>query len=252
MARGKKRKKENLLDLDFDSKIIPINSIEEYKKIKSLRAETKNKLVEDFGCWCMLCNGFFFDDIKHYRIVWSSQGGDDSYENGALICSKCQIIIHGFSYDSLDVKNLNERIIEKKEIDTFYKMVVIEDFEQRKLKKQQKNIYNEAESMRSETRKRLIEEFDCWCMLCKKFFGAAITHHHIIWKSQGGDDSYENGSLLCAKCQTMIHSFLYDSPEVERLNEIILTKRFREGCIEISERKINTEDIELGISMKRQ
>ena len=75
------------------------------------------------------------------------------------------------------------------------------------------------------TKERLIALNGTRCMLCRKDFGNAITHHHLIPVSTNGKDDYENGSLLCSDCQVRIHRFDYGSFEYTELTTIILSNK---------------------------
>lgn len=63
------------------------------------------------------------------------------------------------------------------------------------------------------------------CMCCKKDVGELIQWHHIIPRYAGGDDSYENGSLLCPNCHVDLHLYLYGTKEYERITKIILSNK---------------------------
>ena len=63
------------------------------------------------------------------------------------------------------------------------------------------------------------------CMLCGKDFGSEITWHHLKPKYAGGDNSIDNASLLCSKCQTRIHRYKWGSVEYMQLTEVILENK---------------------------
>lgn len=71
------------------------------------------------------------------------------------------------------------------------------------------------------TKQRLIEEYGTICMLCHKNFGKAITHHHIHPVYAGGGDNYDNGSLLCMRCQSVIHHYDYGTQDYTELTNKI-------------------------------
>lgn len=49
------------------------------------------------------------------------------------------------------------------------------------------------------------------CMLCeRKLKSNERTLHHIIPISNGGETTEENGAILCAPCQSIIHLFNYE------------------------------------------
>ena len=45
-----------------------------------------------------------------------------------------------------------------------------------------------------------------------------LTYHHIIMKSEGGETSIENGSILCVECHTWFHQ--QDKETQDILNEL--------------------------------
>src|SRR5689334_6065332 len=45
------------------------------------------------------------------------------------------------------------------------------------------------------------------CCLCHKQAGSRMQIHHIIPRSQGGDDSEENGIPLCLDCHAEVHTY---------------------------------------------
>ena len=63
------------------------------------------------------------------------------------------------------------------------------------------------------------------CMICRKDVGKRIQWHHIVPKYAGGDDSYENGSLLCCSCHTEVHEFMYGEEEYAKFTEKILENK---------------------------
>ena len=79
-----------------------------------------------------------------------------------------------------------------------------------------------------ETKRLLILNNGCRCMLCGKEVPLReLNWHHIVPKSisrrkgQEPDDSYENGSLVCLKCHSYIHSFAYYDTRYQKLMRII-------------------------------
>jgi hypothetical protein len=60
-------------------------------------------------------------------------------------------------------------------------------------------------------------------MICGKYFGKEITHHHIKPKYADGTDDYNNGSLLCTRCHCHIHKYEYNSKQYLQLTEEILS-----------------------------
>lgn len=63
------------------------------------------------------------------------------------------------------------------------------------------------------------------CMLCGKDMKSNITWHHIIPRCQHGEDTYENGALLCPNCHRLVHNYPYDSEEYERLTQEMLKNK---------------------------
>jgi hypothetical protein len=75
-----------------------------------------------------------------------------------------------------------------------------------KNRKLRKNICNKEPRCR-EAKRQLIENYGCVCFLCRKDVGRSITWHHVKPRYASGDDSYENGSLLCEKCHVEVHRY---------------------------------------------
>ncbi|QNO14941.1 HNH endonuclease [Alkalicella caledoniensis] len=44
------------------------------------------------------------------------------------------------------------------------------------------------------------ENADGYCQECDHWFGEALEFHHIVFQSQGGRDTIENGIMLCHGC----------------------------------------------------
>lgn len=80
-----------------------------------------------------------------------------------------------------------------------------------------------------ETKCKLIGTHGTKCMLCKRNVELfELQWHHIkpkyASKREGRepDNSYENGSLLCASCHHMIHQYDYDDIRYKALTAIIM------------------------------
>jgi HNH endonuclease len=58
--------------------------------------------------------------------------------------------------------------------------------------------------MNYERNKKLMYRRDRWHCRCCNATGA-LTPHHIVFKSQGGDDSLSNLITLCLACHSDIH-----------------------------------------------
>lgn len=43
------------------------------------------------------------------------------------------------------------------------------------------------------------------CVVCKQWVEDGHKFHHVVYKSHGGDDSLENGVLLCDECHYQVH-----------------------------------------------
>ena len=75
------------------------------------------------------------------------------------------------------------------------------------------------------TKLELLERNGRKCMLCGKDVGKRIQWHHIIPRYAGGDDSYENGCLLCANCHTEVHEFMYGDEQYTEFTQKILVNK---------------------------
>lgn len=54
---------------------------------------------------------------------------------------------------------------------------------------------------------RLLVACHRYCCLCHKQAGSRMHVHHIVPRSDGGDDSEENGIPLCLDCHAEVHSY---------------------------------------------
>ena len=72
---------------------------------------------------------------------------------------------------------------------------------------------------------QLVQKNGTICMLCGKDVGKHIQWHHLIPRYAGGDDSYENGSLLCCNCHLEVHDFMYGDEEYTIYTEKILANK---------------------------
>ena len=52
---------------------------------------------------------------------------------------------------------------------------------------------------------RIYERDQHRCVVCTRWVEDGHKFHHVIYKSHGGDDSYENGVLLCDDCHYEVH-----------------------------------------------
>jgi hypothetical protein len=57
------------------------------------------------------------------------------------------------------------------------------------------------------------------CCICHKFCGFKIELHHIIQKSEGGEDSYENCIPLCLDCHAEVKAYNPKHPKGRKYNE---------------------------------
>ena len=75
----------------------------------------KSILKVRYGNKCMLCGRKLKDkECTFHHIIPKSHGGDSSIENGALMCSQCQRIIHIFEYGEEGYSKLTEVIKKNK------------------------------------------------------------------------------------------------------------------------------------------
>lgn len=59
----------------------------------------KGILKQRYGKVCMLCERKLKDkEITYHHIIPKSVGGETSIENGTILCSQCQQIVHTFKY----------------------------------------------------------------------------------------------------------------------------------------------------------
>ena len=96
----------------------------------------------------------------------------------------------------------------------------------RKVKKIIQQLETRGVSTKSLVKRALIEKYGTSCWLCGKNVGYKITLHHVKPKAYGGDDSYENSSLVCEYChQHVINQLTYGTEEYERLMKKLLKRR---------------------------
>lgn len=75
----------------------------------------KSLLKSRYGSFCMLCDRKLKDkECTFHHIIPRSEGGETSVENGAILCSQCQRIIHTFKYNEMGYMKLTEIILKKK------------------------------------------------------------------------------------------------------------------------------------------
>jgi 5-methylcytosine-specific restriction endonuclease McrA len=79
-----------------------------------------------------------------------------------------------------------------------------------------------------ETKQELIVRHGLRCMYCgREVKYREIQWHHIKPKyvskanHEEADNSYENGSLLCTRCHTAIHKFLWWDEEYQEMTRVI-------------------------------
>ena len=54
----------------------------------------------------------------------------------------------------------------------------------------------------------LVSARDVSCRRCGSYY--ALHHHHILWRSRGGQHTTQNLVLVCAACHRLIHDHLLD------------------------------------------
>ncbi|MFN7716805.1 MAG: HNH endonuclease [Pseudanabaenaceae cyanobacterium] len=62
------------------------------------------------------------------------------------------------------------------------------------------------------------------CSICHKFCGFKIELHHIIQKSEGGEDSYENCIPLCLDCHADVKAYNPKHPKGRKYTETELVE----------------------------
>jgi len=67
-----------------------------------------------------------------------------------------------------------------------------------------------------------------YCCLCKKFCGTKIELHHIVHKSEGGEDTLENCIALCFDCHADMTSYDHKHPKGSKYSVAEL-KRHRDS-----------------------
>lgn len=68
----------------------------------------------------------------------------------------------------------------------------------------------------------LLKQYGKYCMLCRrKLKLEECTFHHIIPKQNGGESSFENGSILCRQCHSVIHLFKYEDDAYKKITKRI-------------------------------
>lgn len=60
---------------------------------------------------CVNCTRWVEDGHKFHHVIYKSHGGDDSEENGVLLCDECHYQVH-HGKDSLKVKDKIKRYLE--------------------------------------------------------------------------------------------------------------------------------------------
>ena len=75
----------------------------------------KSILKQRCGNKCMLCRRKLKDkECTFHHIIPKSCGGDSSLENGAILCSQCQSIVHIFNYGEEGYSKITEVIKKNK------------------------------------------------------------------------------------------------------------------------------------------
>lgn len=80
----------------------------------------------------------------------------------------------------------------------------------------------------SDVAERLLVACHRHCCLCHKWAGSRMEIHHIIPRSEGGDDSEENGIPLCFDCHAEVHSYNPKQPMGRRIRPSELRKHKRQ------------------------
>lgn len=76
-----------------------------------------------------------------------------------------------------------------------------------------------------EVKRLLIERNGTRCMLCRQDVKMAIQWHHAQPKYAKGDNSYNNGTLLCDRCHKHIHQFQFGTTQYTQLTIQILKNK---------------------------
>ena len=71
------------------------------KRNKGKIRANKRKLIENYGCKCMLCNRTIArENITYHHIIPLYAGGDNEFVNGSLLCTECHTNLHRHDFQS--------------------------------------------------------------------------------------------------------------------------------------------------------
>ena len=88
-----------------------------------------------------------------------------------------------------------------------------------------KHKHNAKRPLSRAAKYELIDLAGTRCMYCGEDVGDEITWHHIRPRSEGGEDTFANSSLLCKKCHQFTHTFMSDSTEYRFITSVILQNK---------------------------
>lgn len=100
-------------------------------------------------------------------------------------------------------------------------------------------IYNEKSVFMSlkTNKERVLIESKRFCALCEHQKGVKIEIHHIVQKSKGGSDDFENLIPLCFDCHSEVKSYNPEHPKGNKFSE----KELRERLLKFYKRVANNE-----------
>lgn len=83
--------------------------------------------------------------------------------------------------------------------------------------------------MANQSKKNMLKKiYGKRCMLCgERKSHKELTFHHIKPKSHGGDNTLENGALVCEKCQCKIHKYDFLSSQYFDFTLIIINNKIK-------------------------
>lgn len=73
-------------------------------------------------------------------------------------------------------------------------------------------------------REEVIDLFDGQCEVCSYFNEDILEIHHILPLSEGGDNNWDNLSVLCPNCHRSVHEVLNSNNPKETLEKYLFFK----------------------------
>lgn len=107
-------------------------------------------------------------------------------------------------------------------------------------------------SFPADVAERLLVACHRYCCVCHKFTGNKMEIHHIIPRSQGGEDTEENGIPLCFDCHAEVQAYNPNHPKGRRFRPSELRRHKEQWFTIVARPPWSQQTVTLDVDVERQ